>query len=237
MISYIFDVDGTLTPSRGQMDDNFNKWFIEFCHYTKAVHLVTGSDKNKTLEQVGEQVYNACQTVYQCSGNDVWQGEVNKEQNDWKLSEDACEWLNKQLLASTFPLRTGLHLEHRPGLMNFSVVGRNATFGERKMYVHYDKKCDERKKIADLFNAKFTDDGIVAQVAGETGLDIMPIGFGKEQILKDFPLTDTIFFFGDMTMPGGNDHDIAQAVRTRGGKNESLQVEGWQDTWNKLKNI
>ena len=36
-------------------------------------------------------------------------------------------------------MRSGKHIEERPGLVNFSVVGRNATFGERKLYIEYDK--------------------------------------------------------------------------------------------------
>ena len=30
MKSYIFAVDGTLTPSRGKIDEEFLKWFLEF---------------------------------------------------------------------------------------------------------------------------------------------------------------------------------------------------------------
>ena len=43
---YIFDIDGTLTPSRNPIDKEFKKQFINFCKYNK-VWLVTGSDKDK----------------------------------------------------------------------------------------------------------------------------------------------------------------------------------------------
>ena len=43
MNKFIFDVDGTLTPSRREMDKEFVQFFFEFC--TKNdVYLVTGSD-------------------------------------------------------------------------------------------------------------------------------------------------------------------------------------------------
>lgn len=29
--SFIFDVDGTLTPSRGRIDEDFRLWFAQFC--------------------------------------------------------------------------------------------------------------------------------------------------------------------------------------------------------------
>ena len=40
---YIFDVDGTLTPSRGLMDTEFKKWFLKF-NSENPVYLATGSD-------------------------------------------------------------------------------------------------------------------------------------------------------------------------------------------------
>ena len=72
-IKYIFDVDGTLTPSRGRMDKEFSLWFGKFC-IENDVYLVTGSDRPKTIEQIGEYLYSKCKRVYQCSGNDVWEG-------------------------------------------------------------------------------------------------------------------------------------------------------------------
>ena len=59
-INYLFDVDGTLTPSRGVIDSEFKKWFINFAS-VKSVILVTGSDRDKTLEQLGESIYKKCQ--------------------------------------------------------------------------------------------------------------------------------------------------------------------------------
>ena len=41
---FIFDVDGTLTPSRGIIDLNFKMFFNTFC-LDNDVYLVTGSDK------------------------------------------------------------------------------------------------------------------------------------------------------------------------------------------------
>ena len=77
----------------------------------------------------------------------------------------------------TFPLRTGLHIEKRPGMVNFSVVGRNATMGERKMYVEYDTKSKERIRIAEQFQNFFPLSQAV--VGGETGIDIFSYGKDK----------------------------------------------------------
>ena len=42
---YIFDVDGTLTPSRQVIDSDFAVFFSNFCA-ENDVYLVTGSDKD-----------------------------------------------------------------------------------------------------------------------------------------------------------------------------------------------
>ena len=54
---FIFDVDGTLTPSRQEIDMDFAVFSTEFCA-ENDVYLVTGSDREKTIEQVGEEIYS-----------------------------------------------------------------------------------------------------------------------------------------------------------------------------------
>ena len=66
MKKFIFDIDGTLTPSRDKIDTNFHAWFLDF-QKAYDTYLVTGSDRSKTIEQVGEQVYNSAKRVYNLS--------------------------------------------------------------------------------------------------------------------------------------------------------------------------
>ena len=227
MDKFIFDVDGTLTPSRGKIDTAFKEYFNDFCR-NNQVFLVTGSDKPKTVEQLGEDTNNLAHTVYNCSGNDVWQSSKHVRQSKWILPETAHTFLAKCLTESSFPLRTGLHFEHRPGMVNFSVVGRNATLGERKLYVKFDTEVDERNTIAKHFNKMFPE--IEARPGGETGIDIAPKGSDKSQILIDFDKTDRIIFFGDRMDVDGNDHPLM--IANQQGLN--YPVTGWKDTWNKL---
>ena len=51
-MKYIFDVDGTLTPSRQVIDSAFEAFMIKFC-CKHDVYLVTGSDRQKTVDQLG----------------------------------------------------------------------------------------------------------------------------------------------------------------------------------------
>ena len=47
-MNYIFDIDGTLTPSRLKIDPEFEQFFLEWMK-DKKVYFVTGSDKDKTI--------------------------------------------------------------------------------------------------------------------------------------------------------------------------------------------
>ena len=59
-MKYIFDVDGTLTPSRQVIDSAFQAFMIIFC-CKHDVYLVTGSDRQKTVDQLGLDIcYRAC---------------------------------------------------------------------------------------------------------------------------------------------------------------------------------
>mgnify|MGYP001208397013 FL=1 len=227
--NYLFDVDGTLTPSRGVIDPEFKKWFLNFCSKNNVI-LVTGSDRPKTIEQLGREVYNACQRVYNCSGNDVYEGKKKVKFNDWNLPLLAQRWLKIRLDNSPYELRTGKHIENRTGMINFSVVGRNATAEERKDYHEYDEKFNERLSIAQDFEKEFTE--LQAKVGGETGIDIFPKGCDKGQVVKDFKKS-TINFYGDRCDPQGNDYPIARLLKPK----QVNHVKDWRDCWELLRNV
>ena len=231
MKRFIFDVDGTLTPSRQPMDTEFQKWFIGF-QEQNFTYLVTGSDRIKTHEQVGNHVYNFAHRVYNCSGSDVWEQDKNVHTSDWHLPELPTQFLTQCMTESEFVLRTGLHFEHRPGMCNFSVVGRNATLGERKLYVEHDVRINERNRIAKAFETMFPD--IQAKVGGETGIDIFPRGSDKSQILRDFDSNDEIHFFGDAMHAEGNDYPLKKEIIDK-DLGVCYNIKSWEETWNILK--
>lgn len=226
MNKFIFDVDGTLTPSRQNMNGDFQHYFLEFC-YDNPVYLITGSDRPKTVEQVGEDICEAVKRIYNCNGNDVWEGNVNVYTNDWSIPEEPRLWLARRLADSDFPLRTGNHFEERPGMLNFSIVGRNATKEERTKYIKWDTVRNERKTISDLFNQNFPE--LQATVGGETGIDISLKGLDKGQIIKDFDEDDTLYFFGDKMDPEGNDYPLSVLV------DKTYHVKNWRQTYEYLQ--
>ena len=229
MKKFIFDVDGTLTDSRQQIDLSFEVYMIKFC-CKHDVYLVTGSDRAKTVEQVGLDIYNRSKRVYNCSGADVYEKDNNIYKSDWKPSRRLINFLSDELDYSTFQYKTGNHIEHRPGGINFSILGRGKdSMKYRKEYVKWDINTAERILMSDRIKSEFPDLNI--QIGGQTGLDISDSD--KSQILRDFIPEDELFFFGDMMKEGQNDYPLARAVDKLGGTN--YIVNGWQDTYEKLK--
>ena len=230
MKKFIFDVDGTLTPSRQQIDSDF-LLFMMFFASKHDVYLVTGSDRDKTLEQIGVDLYNAAERVYNCSGADVYEQDKNVYRSEWTLPWDVERFLNDELDYSVFPYRNGNHIERRPGGINFSVLGRHKdTSLGRKEYIKWDKERLEREDIADRIRRSFP--GLTVVLGGQTGLDIGPYGSDKSQILRDFSKDDEIHFFGDMMLEGENDYSLAKAVQERGGY--AYHVQDWKDTQSKI---
>ena len=231
MKKFIFDVDGTLTDSRQQIDLSFEAFMIKFC-CRYDVYLVTGSDREKTVEQVGLDICYRSKRVYNCSGSDVYEKDNNVFKSDWKPSRKLINFLSDELDFSTFPHKTGNHIEHRPGGINFSILGRGEdSMKYRKEYEKWDINTIERILMSDRIKSEFPDLNI--QIGGQTGLDISDSD--KSQILRDFNSEDELVFFGDMMKEGQNDYPLARAVDNLGGTNYS--VNGWQDTYRKLKDI
>jgi len=233
MKKFIFDVDGTLTPSRKKIVDDFLPFFNEFVEKNN-VYLVTGSDRDKTLEQVTPETYNKCKRVYNCSGSDVYDKDKNVYRDKWELPKDVEMHLEDELVFSDFPLRNGNHIERRPGGVNFSILGRDSNpMKGRKEYISWDKIQGERDYIARRLLYNFPD--LTVALGGQTGIDIGPKGADKSQILRDFSKDDEIHFFGDMMEEGQNDYPLALAVQEMGGK--TYHVKDWTDTRTILEGI
>ena len=224
MKKFIFDVDGTLTPSRKQMDVGFSSEFLIFCCKFDT-YLVTGSDRAKTIEQVGLDIYNRCKRVFNCSGSDIYDGKNSVYRSNWKPSDELISFLNDELDYSDFPIRTGNHIEPRPGGINFSILGRGeGSMDGRDEYVKWDINTNERRDIVARLNDNFPD--LNVQIGGQTGLDISDSD--KSQIIKFFNFDDEVHFFGDMMEEGQNDYPLARAVKERLGF--TYHVKSWEDT-------
>ena len=212
---YLFDVDGTLTPPRQQMRSGFKKFFVRWSK-DKIFYLITGSDLKKIQYQVPPPLLASSRGVFTCMGNVLHiQGEQIYE-NKFVPSARLLNHLNRFLEKTGYVLRTGNHIENRPGMINFSIVGRNATHMQREGYYTYDCRVKERENIANFINENFKDE-VEASIGGKISIDIYPSGNHKGQafqwIYHKLGSSDVHYnFFGDQANPGGNDWGLIQEM-------------------------
>jgi len=218
--AFIFDMDGTLTPSKQIIHKDFYEFLFSFCE-SHSVYIVSGADYEQIVKQLGGEIISECDAIFPCSGNEERiLGKVVFSE-PWIPSERLINHLGAICEASEYPFKLGNHIELRMGMLNFSIVGRPASKENRRIYKAWDTEFKERQECALYLKENFN--GLNAVVAGETGLDIFPKGKDKSQILKRFLSRETIYF-GDNIHPQGNDYDIALKC------NKYHCVKNWKDT-------
>lgn len=216
MINYYFDVDGTLTPSRKKIEPTFEFFFAEWVQYQQSIEnkvfLITGSDKSKTIEQIGLPMYRLVDGVYQNSGNQFFERNNIRYERYWQVPQELLQDLEDTAKKSKWYGRAENNIEKRigessglPMMINFSTVGRSAGAALRKEYSDWDKEKQERLKIKEELSDKYND--ISFSIGGEISIDIHPKGRDKSQVLQ-YAKGKTVFF-GDKCESGGNDFEIA----------------------------
>ena len=219
---FIFDVDGTLTPSRQKMTKEF-KDFFSIWSALNTFYLVTGSDLPKLQEQM-DGLDIESQGIFTCCGNEFWQSDpaVHPKHCDliyerkFKPPKDLIKYLEQQLEKSKYPVRAGNHIEDRETLLNFSIVGRDCSLEERLEYHKYDTNNKEREKITEFIREEWPE--LDAVIGGQISIDIYPKGNDKSQILNIIQQErlvepDEYIFIGDKTEKGGNDYPLAQLMK------------------------
>jgi phosphomannomutase len=227
MTSFVFDVDGTLTDARQTIDLQFEEFMQEFTGM-HTCYICTGSDRPKTIEQIGEQLTNKFTQAYHCSGNHVYQNGKEIGRTDWQLSEDEYNFLEAALDNINYPEKTGNHIEQRIGTANFSICGRNVNLAQREKYALWEREHKARHTVAQQFNKLFPQSQ--ALVAGETSIDIFKLGHDKSQVRQH--IDDDIIFFGDKCFKGGNDY----ALSTLSERFHQIN-NGWRETYLLLQNF
>ena len=226
-MNYVFDVDGTLTPSRGKIDKEFASFFLEFCH-RQDVYLVSGSDYFKTLEQLGNDICIGVRAVFSCSTNAIYKQGTLVFRNDFELQKDEHETIMDFVIGSGFSDKVGPHIEYRIGSVNVSVVGRDCTPRQRADYIAWDMRTNERKHFVNQINF-IHGQRLEAVIGGETGIDIYLRGHNKSNVRKY--LVGPITFFGDRCEFGGNDYSLAKVA------DHFHFVRDWQQTYEIMKLI
>uniref|UniRef100_A0A0X3PP69 Phosphomannomutase n=1 Tax=Schistocephalus solidus TaxID=70667 RepID=A0A0X3PP69_SCHSO len=117
-------------------------------------------------------------------------------------------------------------------MLNVSPVGRSCSQAEREAFFEYDKVHKIREKMVDTLKKEFANDNLEFSIGGQISIDIFPTGWNKCFCLQFLTDYNTIHFFGDKTMPGGNDYEIFSDPRVIGHS-----VTCPEDTQKQLKEL
>lgn len=237
MIAWVFDVDGVLCDSGLSMPEDFKSWFLEWSK-DKSIFLVTGSQKEKTIQQIGQEIFDRALVSYNCQGNSIWVNGEEFQINTFDLSQEQIEWLEDCIQQSEFPHKTGEHISKRTGSVNFSIPGRNANTEIRNIYKIYDQEKNERLEIIKKFVDKFP--RFEAFLGGEISIDICRRGANKSQAyyyIKQYWGVQSIKFFADKVTPEGIDYPFVRELRKNKGVDKLYTVNGYQQTWDRLKTL
>jgi hydroxymethylpyrimidine pyrophosphatase-like HAD family hydrolase len=99
-------------------------------------------------------------------------------------------------------------------MVNYSIVGRNATSHQRAEYAKWDARHLEREDIVDYIKTSHPE--LDVTIGGSVSVDIYPQGRDKSQVvdyLRSRQSEEIKFvFIGDKNIPGGNDYPLAMKL-------------------------
>jgi phosphomannomutase len=220
----LFDVDGTLTIPRGEITDSMKDFLIDLSKNV-TVGIVGGSDLPKQEEQLGKGVVSLFPFNFSQNGLVAYKnGELLEVQTIAKfLGEDNVKrivnWTLAYLSKVDIPVKRGTFIEFRSGMFNISPIGRNCSREERNDFERYDWEHHVRENMVQAMKQEFGDTiDLTYSIGGQISFDCFPTGWDKSYCLKfvDPAEFDEIHFFGDKTMPGGNDYEIFTHPRVIG---------------------
>ncbi|GJQ14926.1 hypothetical protein GpartN1_g6717.t1 [Galdieria partita] len=217
----LFDVDGTLTPSRYKASHEM----LEFLrNLRKQVYtgIVGGSDLVKQEEQLGPTILEDFDYVFSENGLVAYENGklIHVQSLANHLGEDKLKnVINcclRYIADLDIPLKRGTFVEFRKGMLNVSPIGRNCSQQEREEFEKYDQIHNIRSRFVNYLKEQFQGYGLQFSIGGQISFDVFPTGWDKTYCLSFVKHIPTIHFFGDKTFPGGNDYEIFQDARTIG---------------------
>ncbi|AYV83451.1 MAG: hypothetical protein Hyperionvirus7_22 [Hyperionvirus sp.] len=232
MALFLFDIDGTLTPARGRMDDEMRKFLIMLkMEHKVMLGVVGGSDRAKAVEQLGggadgifDYMFSENGMVYYKAGVEIHRKQLKSYIPQVELNMLISEAL-RYIAELDIPVKTGTFVEMRSGMLNISPIGRNCSAEERAEFTVYNAEHKIVPKMIEHMKRKFVGMKVDYSVGGQISFDVFPTGLNKTFCLEFLGEHKEIHFFGDKTDIGGNDYEIYTDGRVIGH-----HVDSWPDT-------
>jgi phosphomannomutase len=233
----LFDVDNTLSVSRGKVMPEMIDVLREL---SKKYDLATvsGSDLPKMIEQLGESTMYFKWLFTQNGLVTIFDHQINAPYHKINLIDEIGEQYYQELINVVLaelskielPIKRGTFIELRDGLVNICPIGRSCSQKERDEFDEYDKIHNIRANLCNKLRERFGDK-LTFSIGGQISIDVFPKGWDKRYCLQFIQSQyDSIYFFGDKIVEGGNDFEIGNDSRVI-----ATSVKSWKDTLEILK--
>lgn len=130
--------------------------------------------------------------------------------------------LEEKRLKSSFYYKSTPFIAAKPPYYSFSVIGKNYPPEHRHDYIIHDLETNERDWICHSINV--IQSNWRAFKGGQTGIDIVPIGYGKQRVLSD--LKGRIGFMADDMGECGGDYPLKRELFWAGNHRYVWDVSG-----------
>ena len=250
----LFDMDGTLTPAREEINWNIVTKLRELSKHCR-IGIISGSDMDYISQQC-EKLFSiggvdpSRVDILPCNGTKLYEWEYTKykikheanmideigEEHYRSLIQFCCRSQSTIIETCTAIPFTGTFIQYRGSLLNWCPVGRTATALEREAFIQIDEsEGGLRGQYTLALRNVIAEKSMPVTVAlgGSTSLDIYPNGWDKTYGLKHYQGQD-VYFIGDRCEEGGNDWHIFEALKDAG---KSWQTTGPENTIQIIDNL
>ena len=230
----VFDLDGTLAPSKGAVDDEMAEHLRNLLGVARAA-IISGGDlpqfQRQVLAHLPPGTNLASLAILPTDGTKFFQYD-----GTWKklYSEDLTGAQKQKIEAALEKAvaQTGLQpatswgerIEDRGTQITYSALGQQAPLEAKETW---DPDFAKRKQIKATLDPLLPEFSI--SLGGTTSIDVTPPGIDKAYGIRklrdilDIPIANMLFI-GDAIFPGGNDYPALQAGA------DSIRVRDPQET-------
>ncbi len=229
----IFDLDGTLAPSKAPIDSEMSSLLAKLLEKNK-VAVISGCSYAQFQKQFlasldcptdllkNLYLFPTCSTSFYRYSEEANSGAESAGEWERVYQEVLSEEEKRKILVAflkTFkemgyssPKKAyGQILEDRETQITFSALGQEAPLSEKEKWDPKQEKRLALKKVLDKYLPEFE-----ARIGGTTSIDVTRKGidkaYGIRQIEKHLGISKKeMLFVGDALFPGGNDYPVKEA--------------------------
>lgn len=235
----VFDLDGTLAPSKSNISEEISKLLGTLLSVTK-VAVISGGDwpqfEKQLLSKLPHDKYLKKLSLLPTSGTKYYEYKSGWEK---RYSEDFTEEEKKKIISSLkkavdksgFKVKDvwGEPIEDRGSQITYSALGQQAPLEEKKKW---DPDFQKRKKIKEILEPSIPEFSV--RLGGTTSIDITKPGIDKAYAIRK--LRDILsikikemIFIGDALFENGNDEPVKETgistIQVKGPGETKLVIE------------